>query len=514
MIRPRSTKAPPSCACSGSWARASTCTAPTATRGQSGTLAYYDTKTEEIYVRGDVMDAADRVTVADELTHVLQDQNFDLSALDERAATSESGDFSALRALVEGDATRIEDEYIARLSDADKAEYDAEMAAQRERFGGETADVPEILLFQLGAPYTYGPYTVRVLLANGGNAAVDAALTGPTPSARMFLEPAELEAGSAAEPIVPQGSEALGPPMNFTAFDVYVMLAARADAYAALRAADEVSGGKYVTYQAPGGPYCVQASLATRSVAGRATLVSALQGWAATMPGAVVADVGDAVRVTSCDPGAQSTAPDDAQIQRSEQLLALRGELTAGLAENDVAPDDGTLRGTARCKPARPLRDLLPRSAHARAATDARRSRRVRHERVSGESGVRPLRLSAPPACRPIGITIGVPATGSGTTRAARSNTSATSASVTTSAGGPSATIAPALHRDEVVGVAARLVQVVQHEHDRAPARWLRSTSRSSTSTWWARSRYVVGSSSSSSSVPCASAIAIQTRCR
>ena len=45
---------------------------------QSGTLAYYDTKTEEIYVRGDVMDAAHRVTVADELTHVFQDQNFDL----------------------------------------------------------------------------------------------------------------------------------------------------------------------------------------------------------------------------------------------------------------------------------------------------------------------------------------------------------------------------------------------------------------------------------------------------
>ena len=259
---------------------------------------------------------------------------------------------SALRALVEGDATRIEDEYIARLSDADKAEYDAEMAAQRERFGGETADVPEILLFQLGAPYTYGPYTVRVLLANGGNAAVDAALTGPTPSARMFLEPAELEAGSAADPIVPEGSEALDPPMNFTAFDVYVMLAARADAYAALRAADEVSGGKYVTYQAPGGPYCVQASLATRSVAGRATLVSALQGWAATMPGAIVADVGDAVRVTSCDPGAQSTAPDDAQIQRSEQLLALRGELTAGLAENDVAP--ATARCAARLVASRP----------------------------------------------------------------------------------------------------------------------------------------------------------------
>ena len=44
---------------------------------------------------------------------------------------------------------------------------------------------------------------------------------------------------------------------------------------------------------------------------------------------------------------------------------------------------------------------------------------------------------------RPIGTTIGVPETGSATTRQARSNTSRTSSSVTTSAGGPSATSAP-----------------------------------------------------------------------
>ena len=254
---------------------------------------------------------------------------------------------------MEGDATRIEDEYIARLSDADKAEYDAEMAAQRERFGGETADVPEILLFQLGAPYTYGPYTVRVLLANGGNAAVDAALTGPTPSARMFLEPAETRGGNRGR-------------------------AHRSPGVRGARSADELHRVRRVRHARGSARMRTPRSAPpTRSVAGSTsptrppvvrtayrrhsrraawpaarTLVSALQGWAATMPGAVVADVGDAVRVTSCDPGAQTTAPDDALIQRSEQLLALRGEPPRAWPRTMLAA--ATARSAARLVASRP----------------------------------------------------------------------------------------------------------------------------------------------------------------
>ena len=69
---------------------------------------------------------------------------------------------------------------------------------------------------------------------------------------------------------------------------------------------------------------------------------------------------------------------------------------------------------------------------------------------------------------RPMGTTIGVPATGSATTWQRRPNTSATSASVITSAGGPSATSAAVAHGDEVVAVAGGLVEVVEHQHDRA----------------------------------------------
>src|SRR2546430_4207437 len=64
------------------------------THQTSGTLAYYDPDRQEIIVRGTALDVAHRVTVAHELTHVLQDQHFDLRALQKRATASETGDAS------------------------------------------------------------------------------------------------------------------------------------------------------------------------------------------------------------------------------------------------------------------------------------------------------------------------------------------------------------------------------------------------------------------------------------
>ena len=58
----------------------------------------------------------------------------------------------------------------------------------------------------------------------------------------------------------------------------------------------------------------------------------------------------------------------------------------------------------------------------------------------------------------------GAPDTGSGSTRDSRPNTSRTSSSVTTFAGGPSATILSALHGDDVVRVPGGEVEVVQHD--------------------------------------------------
>src|SRR5262249_8054576 len=90
---------------------------------QGGTLAYYDSKTKRVYVRGTELDVSRKVTLAHELTHVLQDQSFDLSKL----TKLDSDDARiAFRTIVEGDATRIEDKYIQSLSQADQDAHKAQ----------------------------------------------------------------------------------------------------------------------------------------------------------------------------------------------------------------------------------------------------------------------------------------------------------------------------------------------------------------------------------------------------
>ena len=74
-------------------------------------------------IRGkNLADVATRVTVVHELTHALQDQHFDLNKLTD--ATKTSGADTALTALIEGDAVRVENKYVDALSKADQNAYD------------------------------------------------------------------------------------------------------------------------------------------------------------------------------------------------------------------------------------------------------------------------------------------------------------------------------------------------------------------------------------------------------
>src|SRR4051794_9739088 len=94
------------------------------------TLAFYDDETKQIYVRGNgAFTVETRVTLAHELTHVLQDQYFDLGKLSKAAQRSTSGSSDALTALVEGDATRVEQKYVAALPAAQQQKY-ATLAAK------------------------------------------------------------------------------------------------------------------------------------------------------------------------------------------------------------------------------------------------------------------------------------------------------------------------------------------------------------------------------------------------
>src|SRR6516165_2679865 len=90
---------------------------------QSGVLAFYDPATRRITVRGEELTPAVKVTLAHELTHALQDQHFDLKALQKRATRAHGS--LALTALVEGDAVRVQQRYAAELPADQRAQYES-----------------------------------------------------------------------------------------------------------------------------------------------------------------------------------------------------------------------------------------------------------------------------------------------------------------------------------------------------------------------------------------------------
>ena len=89
------------------------------------TVGFYDQERKALFVRGtDLTDVDVRITLVHELTHALQDQRFDLTRLDDAIETS--GEDFALTALVEGDATSVEDDYLYSLPQTDQDAYFAE----------------------------------------------------------------------------------------------------------------------------------------------------------------------------------------------------------------------------------------------------------------------------------------------------------------------------------------------------------------------------------------------------
>jgi hypothetical protein len=312
------------------------------TAATSGILAYYDNDLEEIVVRGQDLDVKHRATLAHELVHVLQDQHFHIDALQKEADESETGDSSALRALIEGDAERIEDEYVSTLSEAEQSDYNEQRDAEGNTYEDETADLPEIIEFTFASPYIFGPPTIRVLLADGGNDAVDRALSGPPPASRMFMEPGVLEGSRMEAPEPPPGVKLEDEAEHTGPLDMYFTLAGRIDPQRALRAADLVTAGRDIHYRDPDRDVeCVRIALHARRGA-EGELIAALKDWAAAVPGVSVTS-GYEPTITACDPGKGAKGPKDGTLEKAVQLLALRGQLTAEVAEADVPPE------TARC---------------------------------------------------------------------------------------------------------------------------------------------------------------------
>ena len=285
-------------------------TAANDTLSDSGTLAFYNPDNEKVYVRGTELTPALRVTLAHELVHVLQDQHFDLGRLQDL----EDGAATSLRALAEGDASRIEDDYVdKKLTNKEQDAYFKESEDSYDDVSDEIDDqVPPALSAFFASPYIFGPSLVGYLYASGGTPAIDAALKDPPSEFALFdpinNDPAKNPASDQDILTVtaPEGAEVIDDG-SFGPTSWYLVLAARLEPRVALAATDGITADGYVNYRKDK-TVCVSAT-AKAEEKDLSELTSALKEWAARSPkgSAEVTAEDGMVTLRSCDPGEKVT---------------------------------------------------------------------------------------------------------------------------------------------------------------------------------------------------------------
>jgi hypothetical protein len=280
----------------------------------------YVPEDKRVFVRGAQLTAYVRTTLAHELTHVLQDQYFDLVKL------RDVPDSTAVTALIEGDANRIEEAYKKGLSSSDTASYDKETARLQAGVTKRTVDVPQVLSDGLSFPYVFGPVFLDNLPTN---ADVDKAFRHPPSTEAQILDPLghpySQDPVSLPDPVLPTGAVKFGDTGPFGQVFLLEVLGSHLPYDEAYRAVDGWTGDTSVGYRL-GSVVCNAADVRTTSVD---ALAAASRRWAAKVPGATVTVSGDTVSIRSCDPGKTAAAP--TQKPSAFAVLSVRASLIHAL---------------------------------------------------------------------------------------------------------------------------------------------------------------------------------------
>ncbi len=285
----------------------------------AGTLAYYDPETERVVVRGTELDIATEVTVVHELVHVLQDQHFDLEDLSDAADEAFRADPDG---IVEGDATRIEREYVDDLSESDQETY----FEQYEDLGNPDAfdEVPLILRLIRAAPYETGSQFVEILDADDGNRSVDEAFDNPPRTEEQLFDPSTFDRRALARD-VPEFSEENVDDIvysddEFGPMGWLLMLGEQIDTRTAMKAALGWGGDRARTVD-DDGQICVEMRFVGDSDADEDEMHDALRSWRRALPHGDDIDVrrhDNFVEVRACDPGSDAS---DITTDRSESAF-------------------------------------------------------------------------------------------------------------------------------------------------------------------------------------------------
>ena len=291
----------------------------------SNIVGFYDSDAKTVWVRGTDMTPYVRTTLAHELTHVLQDQNFGLKRPDGDAG-------AAYTSVIEADAMRVEKMYHDSLSAADKAAYTAAENALGQNAQSTTGAVPAAIADDQQFPYQIGPHFLTAVLADRGTAGLDDILRKPPTSTLEIMEPSLYLLGTTptqvAAPTMATGERVLQPASTSGAFQLLQILSAHLDVGQAWAAARTWSGDSGVAYTA-NGRTCVRMDVATAGDS--QPLEDALRAWVAAGHNGVVSAHGGVVRLDACDPGPKVAAAPDQTISPLDTT-----DVHAGLAEGMI----------------------------------------------------------------------------------------------------------------------------------------------------------------------------------
>ena len=284
-----------------------------ATVGAVTTLGFYSPVAHVVIVRGDQLTPAVRTVLAHELTHALQDQHFDLSL-------GGPGDL-ALRAIVEADAMRVEDQYTATLPEEDRVQVSADNSLSVES-EAQLADVPAALVDHEYAPYVLGPMLISTVYAQQGNAGVDALLRRP-PSEEVLVNPWMYTFGQVdATPTMsaPEGATVIEPSQPASMLAVLAMLDAWLPWSQARGALDGWAGGGYISYQRAEGTVCAAFDVVVDGSPD--ALVAAVSAWSvAAQSTAIPVVVASDVHFETCARPSGAQNPPPAAISLNEEIF-------------------------------------------------------------------------------------------------------------------------------------------------------------------------------------------------
>jgi hypothetical protein len=243
-------------------------------------VGFYNPIDGELVYRADGrLDLVERVTLAHELTHAIDDQHFDLSRIDRVAATCRDEAFQAALGAVEGSAQFFSIKVLFEFPPDD-----GDFSGLGDG-GGMPDGVPPFMVDLQLWPYTAGQSFVTALDGRGGTAEIDAALRRFPTTTEQILHPERFPGDAPPARVdVPDLSRAFGP--GWGDLDVMqvgeawlaAMLGLRLDSAAADAAAAGWDGGLYRAFT-DGADAAVVLATAWDSAADADAFAQALREW-------------------------------------------------------------------------------------------------------------------------------------------------------------------------------------------------------------------------------------------